>query len=85
VDIILQFLIESLLVTLLGGVIAVILSYAVEYLINTYGEAMQLHSMITLEVIGIALIITSFTGILFGILPARRAAKMKPIDALRYE
>jgi putative ABC transport system permease protein len=78
-------LIESLLVTLLGGVIAVVLSYGIEYLINIYGESMKLHSMITPEVVGIALIITSLTGILFGILPARRAAKMTPIDALRYE
>jgi ABC-type antimicrobial peptide transport system permease subunit len=84
-DIILQFLIESLLVTLLGGCIAIILSYGIEILINKYGEAIQLHSMITPDLVGIALVITSITGIVFGILPARRAAKMNPIDALRYE
>jgi putative ABC transport system permease protein len=84
-DIILQFLVESIFVTFLGGVIAIILSYGVEFLINKYGEAMQLHALITADTIVLALVITSLTGIVFGILPARRAAKLKPIDALRYE
>jgi putative ABC transport system permease protein len=85
VDIVLQFLVESVFITLLGGAIAIVLSYGAQFLINKYGEAMQLYSMITPDLIGIALVITSITGIVFGILPARRAAKMKPIDALRYE
>jgi len=46
---------------------------------------MNLHALITPDTVGLALIITSLTGILFGILPARRAARMQVIDALRYE
>jgi putative ABC transport system permease protein len=81
----LQFLIESIFITFLGGVIAIMLSYGVEYLINTYGESMQLHSLITADIVGLALIITSVTGIVFGILPAKRGASLNVIDALRYE
>jgi ABC-type antimicrobial peptide transport system permease subunit len=46
---------------------------------------MQLYALITPDVVGLALAITCFTGIIFWILPAKRAAKMTPIDALRYE
>jgi len=84
-DIILQFLVESIMITLLWGVIAIILSYGAEMLINKYGESMNFHCMITPDVVGLALVITSITGIVFGILPARRAAKLAVIDALRYE
>ncbi|MDD3868813.1 MAG: ABC transporter permease [Candidatus Absconditabacteria bacterium] len=84
-DIILQFLIEAIVITLIGGILAIILSYGAEFLINRYGEAMNLHALITPDTVGLALIITSLTGILFGILPARRAARMQVIDALRYE
>ena len=84
-DIILQFLIESILITLLGGIIAVILSYGAEILINEYGGAMNIYCLISPNIVGLALIITSLTGIVFGILPARRAAKLTVIDALRYE
>ncbi|GHV22237.1 hypothetical protein FACS1894176_01140 [Bacteroidia bacterium] len=80
-----QFLVESVFVTFLGGMIAIVLSYGAEFLINKYGEAMQLYALITPDIIGLALVITSVTGIIFGILPARRAAKLQVIDALRYE
>lgn len=84
-DIVLQFLVESIFVTLLGGGIAIVLSYGAEFLINKYGESMQLSALITPDIVGIALVITSITGIIFGILPARRAANLQVIDALRYE
>ena len=76
---------ESLLITFLGGLIAVVVSYGAGYLVNRYGEAMNLYALITPDTVVLALVITSLTGIVFGILPARRAAKLKVIDALRYE
>ena len=84
-DIILQFLIESVFITFLWGVIAIILSYGAGILINKYGAGMNLYCLIAPDTVGLALIITSITGIVFGILPARRAAKLAVIDALRYE
>jgi putative ABC transport system permease protein len=53
--------------------------------VNKYGESMQLYAIITLDTVGLALVITSLTGIIFGILPAKRAANLQVIDALRYE
>ncbi|GHW02846.1 ABC transporter permease [candidate division SR1 bacterium] len=85
IDIMIQFLTESILITLLGGIIAIILSYGAEFLINRYGESMNLSVLITPNIIILALVITSITGIIFGILPARRAAKLPVIDALRRE
>jgi ABC-type antimicrobial peptide transport system permease subunit len=46
---------------------------------------MQLYSMITPDIIGLAVVITVVIGVLFGILPAARAAKLQVITALRYE
>lgn len=82
---IIQFLVESILITFLGGVIAIVLSYGAELLINKYGEPMNLYAVITPDIVGLALVITSITGIIFGILPAKRAAGLQVIDALRYE
>jgi ABC-type antimicrobial peptide transport system permease subunit len=64
-DIILQFLVESVVITFLGGIIAIILSYGAGFLINTYGTSMQLYALITPDVVGLALAITCFTGIIF--------------------
>lgn len=84
-DIILQFLVESVFITLLGGAIAIVLSYVAQFFINKYGEAAQLYSLITPDIIGVAVVVTVLIGIFFGILPAARAAKLQVITALRYE
>ena len=84
-DIIIQFLVESILITLIGGVIAIVFSYWIVQLINKYWASLNIHALITWNVVTLALIITSITGIIFWILPARRAAKLNVIDALRYE
>lgn len=82
-DIIVQFLIESVVLSLMGGFIGIILSAGILGIVNMF--AADYHFAIT---IGVALVAVGFSigvGILFGIYPANKAAKLKPIDALRFE
>ncbi|MFH1781396.1 MAG: ABC transporter permease [Patescibacteria group bacterium] len=77
-----QFLAESVMLTFSGGFIGVVLGYATSFLVNLFlntGMAISLFS--TSLGFGVSVII----GIIFGYYPARRAAKLNPIDALRYE
>lgn len=87
-DIVTQFLVESVVITLVGGLIAFVLSHGVAYGLNRFvfaWEEAEMKVLIDLKVVIVAFSLTALTGILFGILPARKAAKLKPIDALRFE
>lgn len=79
-DIILQFLTESVALCILGGIIGISLSYVIVFAIKSLIEG-----VITLQSIGMAFGFATAVGIGFGIYPAYKAAKLKPIDALRYE
>lgn len=87
VDIILQFLIESVVITLLWWIIAFILSYGVVHFINSSMQWSEewIQAVIDQKTALVAFCLTAWTWILFWILPARKAAKLKPIDALRFE
>lgn len=70
--------------------VAFIFSYGVIYALNHWifssaGEEADFRAVIDFQVAFIAFALTASTGIVFGILPARKAAKLKPIDALRFE
>ncbi|MDP3917627.1 MAG: ABC transporter permease [Candidatus Woesebacteria bacterium] len=79
-DILLQFLSESVTLSLLGGISGLILAIIVVLITRFFFPA----SINALAVI-VALFVSSAIGIFFGIFPARRAAKLSPIDAIRYE
>jgi putative ABC transport system permease protein len=80
-DILLQFLLEAVLMSLTGGLLGIVLAF-------TGVEAIQLFTSlkpeITLSAILLAFFVSSFIGVVFGFFPARRAARLQPIEALRY-
>lgn len=81
-DISLQFLIESVALTFIGGVIGVILGWLISFAVTYLG---LLQTKVSLFSVLLAFSVSAAIGIIFGYYPARRAAGLNPIDALRYE
>lgn len=82
-DIMAQFLIEAVMVCLLGGLCGVLLSYALGQLIMNFSPNITLSY--SLDSILAAVITSSAIGITFGFMPARSASRLNPIDALAHE
>lgn len=81
-DILIQFLIESIVLSGLGGIVGIITGMLI-----TFGVANWLDIVLVIDpsITMVALVFSMLIGIIFGIIPARKAAAMNPIDALRYE
>ena len=77
-----QFLIESILLTFTGGVIGVILGVVTSYIISQVTSSLF---VVSFSSILLAFAVSAGIGILFGWYPAKRAANLQPIEALRYE
>lgn len=77
-----QFLIEALILTLIGGIIGMIFGYTGGIVL---GRIIDVVPRLTLGMLIFAVGTSSFIGLLFGVYPARQAAKLDPIEALRYE
>ncbi len=87
-DILQQFLIESVLITLLGGIIGIAVGAAfagLAYLILSNVLSTGWTFELPLTAVALAIVVSTATGLLFGIYPARQAARKSPIEALRYE
>jgi putative ABC transport system permease protein len=82
VNILLQFLIEAVVLCLLGGLIGVILGVGSATVLR---ESMDWNTDVSLVSVGLAFVFAAAVGIIFGVWPARRAARLDPILALRYE
>ena len=81
-DVLRQFLIESSTMALVGGVIGILFGIAVAKGVTTF---FGMPSVIKLWAIGAGLLVSASVGIFFGVYPARRAAQLDPIAALRFE
>ncbi|MBI4418498.1 MAG: ABC transporter permease [Ignavibacteriales bacterium] len=81
-DVMLQFLIESVVLSIVGGLIGIGLGISGSNMLTAYGN---LPSSISLQAIVMSFVFAAFVGIFFGLYPAWKAAQSNVIDALRYE
>jgi putative ABC transport system permease protein len=81
-DILTQFLVESIVMTLIGGIIGIIIGISGAWLVS---KLAGIPFVVSIPAILIAVGVSTLVGIVFGLYPARRAARLSPIDALRYE
>jgi putative ABC transport system permease protein len=77
-----QFLIEAVVLSLIGGAIGILFGVGSSYIITT---TLKWAVQISPIAIGIAVIFSMAVGVFFGFYPARKAARLDPIEALRYE
>ena len=82
-DITIQFMIESIFISLMGGIIGMVLSIIILSVLNVF--VTEVTFVIFPSVALLALSFSIAVGLIFGIYPANKAAKLKPINALRYE
>jgi putative ABC transport system permease protein len=81
-DILTQFLIEAVTLSSIGGVIGIICGVGASKILSAYAHW---PTTISLSSIAIAFLFSAAVGIFFGFYPARKAAALDPIEALRYE
>jgi putative ABC transport system permease protein len=81
-DILLQFLVESIVVSLFGGIVGILFGYLGATLLSRFGGW---DTIVPLYAIVLSVFTSVTIGILFGVWPARQAATLDPVEALRYE
>ncbi|HYR70961.1 MAG TPA: ABC transporter permease [Candidatus Acidoferrum sp.] len=81
-DILVQFLVEAVTLSLIGGVIGIALGLGGSYAIAYFA---QWRTLVSPEAVALAFVFSAAVGVFFGFYPARQASRLNPIDALRYE
>jgi len=83
--ILLEFLVESILITLVAGAIGIIFGIGVSKIVEQIGKQYNLVPVVSWQSILIAFGFATMIGLFFGIYPASKASKLSPVEALRYE
>ena len=81
-DVLTQFLVESIVLSLAGGAIGIVLGFGFSYGVRTF---MNWTTVVTTQSVLLSFGVAAATGVFFGFCPARKAASLDPIEALRYE
>ncbi len=86
-DILVQFLTESILLSLVGGLVGIGLAWVISTIVGIVAKASgaDITPVIGIDAILLATIFSMAVGLLFGLYPANRAASLQPVEALRYE
>ncbi|HOI45383.1 MAG TPA: FtsX-like permease family protein, partial [Candidatus Aminicenantes bacterium] len=84
-DILLQFLTEAVVLSVLGGTIGIAFGVGLSKVLHFIPVFSQMKTSVSAGAIALAFIFAASVGIFFGFYPARKAAKLDPIEALRYE
>ncbi|APZ53823.1 ABC transporter permease [Salipiger abyssi] len=77
-----QFLVEAIVLSVLGGVIGILLGFAIAF---AAAQLMAIPFTPSIEIVGLAFVFSGLVGVVFGYFPARRAARLDPIEALRHQ